>query len=291
MNTKQVLYNALKGQLDIKKQAYDVYNETTTIPACHELITNIRTFLTSIAPIDDSMEMDLNNRTLRIKTDNERYSSGIELILNTTWKGDKADYFVDLEWSSGSYNLVGKKEKINHLNILHSLASNLELINDKFINEWRSEWSRIWDADHVIQKEYTDLQNALNTLSSEIHNDSVDAMKEIGFEIKQFKPQYNLDWDYKDNSERVYKIDTSTKSIKIQYGRSQYDTTYVEGFKVLGKKGNRYNVEVVRQGHRHQYDVLEKKFEAFIDDVANWEYKQADKYKADVEKRFEDRNK
>jgi hypothetical protein len=294
MNTKQVLYNALKGQLDIKKQTYDSYNETTTIPACHELITNIRSFISSIAPIDDSMEMDLNNRTLRIKTSNERYSNGIEIILHTTWQGDKAGYWVDLEWNSGSYNLTGKNDKLNHINILHSLANNLESINDKFINEWRNEWSRIWDADHVIQKEYTDLQNALNTLSSEIHNDSVDAMKEIGFEIKQFKPQYGLDWDYDENDDnkRIYKIETSTKSIKVQYGRSQYENTYINGFKVLGKKGNKYSVEIFREGYPDKkYDILEKKFESFIDEVASWEYKQADKRKEEAEKNFAERTK
>lgn len=292
MNTKQVLYNALQVQLDIKKQAYEVYNETVTKPACHELITNIRSFITLIAPIDDSMEMDINNRAIRIKTDNDRYSSNIEIVLNTTWQGDKAGYWVELEWNSGSYNLTGKSDKLNHINILHSLANNLESISDKFINEWRNEWSKIWNADSVIQKEYTDLQNALNTLSNEIHCDSVDAMKEIGFEIKQFKPQYNLDWDYKDNSERVYKIETSSKSIKIQYGRSQYDTTYINGFKVLGKKGNKYNIEAYREDYPdRKYDILEKKFESFIGEVASWEYKQADKRKAETEKSFEDRNK
>jgi len=294
MNTKQVLYNALQVQLDVKKQAYDVYNETVTKPACHELITNIRSFITSIAPIDDSMEMDLNNRTIRIKTDNDRYSSSIEVVLHTTWQNDKANYWVELEWNSGSYNLTGKSDKLNHINILHSLANNLESISDKFINEWRNEWSKIWDADHVVQKEYTDLQNALNTLSNEIHCDSVDAMKEIGFEVKQFKPQYSIDWEYdkNNNDERVYRINTDRKSIRVQYGRSQYDTTWVNGFKVLGKKGNKYNIEVYREGYPDvKYDVLEKKFEAFIDDVANWEYKQADKRKAEMEKSFAERTK
>jgi hypothetical protein len=37
--------------------------------------------------------------------------------------------------------------------------------------------------------------------------------------------------------------------------------------------------------------VLEKKFESFIEDATSWEYKQADKRKAEVEKNFEDRNK
>jgi hypothetical protein len=293
MNTKQVLYNALQVQLDTKKQAHEIYRETVTQPASHELITNIRTFITAFAPIDDSMELELSNRTLRIKTDNERYSSNIELILNTTWQGDKAGYWVDLEWGGGKHNLTGNN-KLNHINILHSLVNNLEPISDKFINEWRYEWNKIWDADSAVQKEHTDLENALRTLASEIQSDHADAMKEIGFEIKTFKPQYSLDWNYdkNNNDKRVYNIKTEPHLIKMQYGRSQYDTTWIQGFKVLGKKGNKYNVEVYRDGFPTKtYDVLEKKFESFIEDATSWEYKQADKRKAEVEKNFEDRNK
>jgi hypothetical protein len=290
MNTKQVLYNALQVQLNAKKQAYEVYHETVTQPAFHELMTKIREYLTSIAPITDDIELELNNRTLRIKADENRYSSGIELIMVTT----QNQKWVDVEWSSGSYNLTGKKNKEIYLYILHSLFINLKTIEDKFINDWKVKYDSIWNDDHNVQKEHTDLQYALNTLSNEIHYDTVNAMKEIGFEIKQFKPSHNLDWDYDKNNDgkRIYKINTSTKSINIQYGRSQYDTTYVNGFKVLGKKGNKYSVEIYREGYPdRKYEVLEKKFESFIDNVVNWEYKQADKYKQDAERNLAERSK
>jgi len=288
MNTKQVLYNALKSQLDIKKQAHEVYNDTITKPACHELITNIRTFLSTIAPIDDSMEINLNNRSLTVKTDNDSYSSRVEIVLNQIWDNDKKVNSAELEWSSSSYNLYNKKHKLTHINVLSSLANNLELISDKFYNEWKIEWSKIWDNDYSIEKEYTDLQYALNNLANEIHVDSVDSMRKIGFEIKQFKPQYSLDWDY-NNDERNYKIVTSPKSIRLQTGRSQWESCHVEGFKVLSKKGNKYNVEVIRSGHVYNYDVLEKKFEMFVNEVAEWEYKQYDKQKENVERRFAER--
>ncbi len=41
----------------------------------------------------------------------------------------------------------------------------------------------------------------------------------------------------------------------------------------------------------YTYDVLEKKFDSFVDDVANWENVQADKRKADTEKNFAERTK
>lgn len=289
MNTKQVLYNALQVQLDAKKQAYEVYHDTVTQPAFHELMTKIREYLTSIAPITDDMGLELNNRTLRIRANTDRYSTGIELIMVTT----HSQKWVDIEWSSGSYNLTNKKDKEIYLYILHSLFINLKTIEDKFINEWRNKWNEIWDADNVIQKEHTDLQYALNMLSNEIKNDTVENMKQIGFEIKSFKPSHNLDWDYdKDDNKRLYKINVDKKFIRIQIGRSQYDTVHVNGFKVLGKKGNKYNVEVYREHYPAKtYNILEKKFEAFVDDVANWEYKQADKSKQDAERGLVERNK
>jgi hypothetical protein len=112
-------------------------------------------------------------------------------------------------------------------------------------------------------------------------------MKQIGFEIKSFKPNTSLDWEYGDNSERTYKIKTCNKIFSLQYGRSQYDTTYVNGYKILGKKGNKYNVEVYKEGDSvRNYNVLEKKMEDFISKVNSWENREADETKEKVEKRY-----
>ena len=107
-------------------------------------------------------------------------------------------------------------------------------------------------------------------------------MKQIGFCINSFKKALNCSY----NNELV----ESYKNIKLQYGRSQYDTTYVIGFKVLGKKGNKYNIEVYREGSSSRtFDVLEKKFHNFIDDVIEWENGQADKHNEHSTKRYNDR--
>jgi hypothetical protein len=290
MNTKQVLYNALQVQLDAKKQAYDVHLETITQPAFHELITEVRKYITSIAPIDDSNELELGNRTLRVKLENG-YSGYIELHLSGTWDGDKHTHYIELDWNGGQYNLVGKENRLKYVNVLYSLANNLKPIEDTWLNDWKVKYDSIWDANISVKKEYEDLLLALQNLRREIQTDLAESMKQVGFEIKQFKQDHSLDWDYdsNNNNKRVYKIEVRTHLIKLQYGRSQYDTCYVNGFKVLGKKGNKYNIEVNKDGHIHTYDVLEKKFDSFVDDVTNWENVQADKRKAETEKSFADR--
>jgi C-terminal processing protease CtpA/Prc len=137
--------------------------------------------------------------------------------------------------------------------------------------------------------EYRDLKSALDTLQNEIRNDATEAMKKIGFEIKKYKPEYNLDWEYNDSgSERTYKINTNDRKIRVQYGRSQYDTLYTTGFKVLGKKGNKYSVEIYRESNETRtYNILEKKFESFVEEVTRWENQLADENKIKIEERFE----
>ena len=65
----------------------------------------------------------------------------------------------------------------------------------------------------------------------------------------------------------------------------------VYGYKVLSKKGNKYKLEVYRDGTTAPqiYDVLEKKFESFVNDVANWEFEAADRRKVKAEKDFAER--
>jgi hypothetical protein len=111
---------------------------------------------------------------------------------------------------------------------------------------------------------------------------------------KQFNLGVNFDnWEYNDGgSERTYKINTNDRKIRVQYGRSQYDTTYVEGFKVLGKKGNKYSVEVYREGTPNRtYEVLEKKFESFIEDASKWEFEEANRRSEKIKRDFEERTK
>jgi len=286
------LYNALQSQLDAKKQAYDVYHETVTQPVFHELITEIRKYITSIVPIDDSNELVLNSRSLCIKLEENDYYSNIELYLNKSWS-DGTQY-IKLDWRGGDYNLTDRSNKLQYINVMYILANNLKSIEDIWINDWKVKYDSIWDADNNIKKEHDDLQTALSNLKYEIKTDLAESMKQIGFEIKQFKPDHSLDWDYdKDNSsKRVYKIDTRSHQIKMQHGRSQYDTCYVSGFKILGKKGNKYNVEVYRDNSPNRtYDVLEKKFESFIEDVSRWEYEESNRRSEKAKRDYEERTK
>ena len=293
MNTKQVLYNALKSQLDAKEQEYQLFYDTVTTPAINELNNEIKKYLNTLTPIDDtSIEIGPSRITIRAREDDSWYRN-VELTLESNYKSD--DKHVNINWNSGTFNLVDKVQNKVFINLISVCANNLKSIENNWINNWYERRRQIDKNDDVKSREHTDLKTALNNLRTEINDDLKEAMKQNGFEIKKFKDVYDLNWDYiKDengNDKRDYKINTSVKSIKLQIGRSHYDTTYVNGFKVLGKKGNKYKIEGYRENFSNtfNYEVLEKKFDSFIDDVADWENNKADKRKTETEKNYTDR--
>jgi len=294
MNTKQVLYNVLKSQLDVKEQEYQLFHNTVTTSAINELNNEIKQYLNTLTPINDTnIEIGLSRITIRAHGDGNWYRD-VELTLESNYNSNNK--YVDVNWNSGVFNLRDKIQNKVLINLISVCANNIKSIEDKWINNWYERRKQIDKVDYDKSKEYTDLKTALSNLRSEINDDIKESMKQIGFEIKKFKDIYDLDWSYikdeNDNAtERVYRINITPKAIKLQIGRSYHNTTYVNGFKVLGKKGNKYKIEVYRENFSNtfNYEVLEKKFDSFINDVVEWENDKADKRKAETEKNYTDR--
>jgi len=294
MNTKQVLYNALKSQLDIKEQEYKLFYETVTTPAIEEVNNEIKQFFNTLTPIDNTnIEIGSSRITIRAN-ENDGWYRNIELVLQSSYKNDNKH--VDINWNSGTFNLGDKSPNKIFIKLISVCADNLKTIEDKWINDWYQKRRQIDKNDDAKNREFTDLQSALNNLRHEIIGDVKESMKQIGFEIKKFKNVYDLDWDYdKDENgsatKRIYKINTTAKSIKLQIGRSMYDTTWISGFKVLSKKGNKYKIEAYRENYDgvYNYEVLEKKFDSFIDEVSDWENNKADKRKNETEESYKQR--
>jgi hypothetical protein len=285
MNTKQILYNALKSQLDAKKADCDKYDEEVVTVAHNQLVDKVsdwfktNTEMTSTAVFTGE----------RIEFEYDSWNRRIDICIRNNWDGSGARY-VELNWNSGSYKTSDPNSVyLKYLKDLSIVASILDVVEPQLF-EWRKEYKQIESDRAKYCTEYNDLNKALNNLSVEISKDTREAMKEIGFEIKSFKPDVTLNWDYK-SSTKEYFIDTRKHSERLQYGRSQYDTMSVYGYKVLGKKGNKYKLEVYRDGSSTAqiYDVLEKKFECFVADVAHWEFEAADRRKVKAEKDFAER--
>ena len=284
MNTKQVLYNALKSQLDAKKADGDKYNDEVYTPAINELKSRVNEWLYQNTDITAN-EVTFQGNGIEFTYGNEHIK---RINISVKHRYDSKPICAELSWRSGEYSKYDSDYR-NYLHDLGVLTNEFDKIETKLF-EWRDENNAIEKAAHMFHEDYNTLNSALNKLSTEISTDVRESMKQLGFEIKTFKQTSQLDWNYKD-SEKEYQIIRRDKTIQLQYGRSQYDTTWVCGFKVLGKKGNKYKVEVYREGREipQEYSVLEKKFESFIENAHYWENSQADHDAERVQRQYNER--
>ena len=287
MNTKQVLYNALAAQLEVKKVEAEKYTDNIYNTATSELKGNVLNYFTE--KIKDFNSFNFNGSSIRLELGSSYYDR-IEISVNNPYRErDKNE--IKLDWNSGNVTSNKNDNGYQYLNLLNNVYNNFEEITNKYLNEWWPAYLSVEKGNDDAWKEHNDLKQALDNLSREIKQDAIIAMKQVGFEIKKFKDDTQLDWSYH-NNERTYAIVASSKHIKLQYGRSQYDTTYIDGFKVLGKKGNKYNIEVYREGSPNKvYNVLEKKFESFIEDANRWENDEASKRSERVKRDYAERTK
>lgn len=283
MNTKQVLYNALTTQLEAKKIEAEKYTNEVYNPASDNLKTTILEYFEHNIGIFKMFDFTGSNIRLEISSN---WSDRIDIMIPNTWRDESKH--VQIEWNGGSYN-INDNDKKNYLELLNKVYANFDKISNKYLTEWYPTYLDIENKNTQAWKEHKDLKEALDNLQNEIKQDTASSMKQIGFEIKSFKPKYKLDWKYIYNSgERTYSIETDKRSIKLQTGRSQYDNVWVQGFKVLGKKGNKYKVEIYSEhwNNGRVFDVLEKKFESFIEDVCEWETQRAEQEKQRVDERY-----
>jgi hypothetical protein len=287
MNTKQILYNALKSQLDTKKAECDKYDEEVVTVAHNQLVDKVSDWFKTNTEISSTAVFTGE----RLEFEYGSWSRRIDVTVRSNWDGSNTRY-TELSWNSGTH----KTSEIDsvHLRYLKdlSIVANILPVIETQLLDWRKEYKQIESDRAQFCAEYIDLKKALDNLSTEINKDTKEAMKEIGFEIKSFKSDVTLNWDYKNNG-KTYFIDTRKHSERLQFGRSQYDTIMVNGYKVIGKKGNKYKLEVYRDGANAPqiYEVLEKKFESFVCEVSSWENHAADARKAKAERDFAERTK
>jgi hypothetical protein len=287
MNTKQVLYNALKSQLDVKKADCDKYDEEVVTIAHNQLVDKVSNWFKTNTEMTSTAVFSGE----KIEFEYGSWNRRIDVHVRSSWDGSNTKY-CELNWNSGTYKTSEVDSVyLRYLKDLSIIANNLPIVETQLL-DWRKEYRKIENDRNQFCTEYNDLKKALDNLSAEISKDARESMKEIGFEIKSFKPDITLNWDYK-GSTKEYFIDTRKHSERLQYGRSQYDTMSVYGYKVLSKKGNKYKLEVYRDGSSvaQTYDILEKKFESFVESVNHWESTSADTRKAKAERDYAERTK
>jgi len=280
MNTKQVLYNALFEQLEIKRKEVEKYDLNIQTPALNQLSSKI----------EEWFQSNMKNKFHGFKYENSIIYFFCDNSHDWNTTKIKIDYFFDdnrerlctikLDTPRFDINFNDKNDlkHLEHIQFNGELVEKIKVVKDKILNEWNKEYNNIKADFDKIRTDHKQLENALSTLKWEIKNEVMGKMKEIGFEIKSFKPWVSYD-------SRLNCLIDSDHIINLQVGRSRYDNVSTKGFKVLDKKGNKYKIEVINNYNNiREYNVLEKKFDNFIHNVYEWENEGAEYRKKDYEK-------
>jgi hypothetical protein len=147
------------------------------------------------------------------------------------------------------------------------------------------EYRKIEDALKVVGGSIRDLETSIRQLKENIDSDNKSHYYKPGFHLK-LKEYKTLDWS-DNNEDRVLVSQAGT--IKLVVGRSKYDNEWVREFKVIKKKGYKYELEVVTNytdGKTKTVEVTEMRMEEFVDSVYHWETIEADKKTKRAEERF-----
>jgi hypothetical protein len=285
MNTKKVLYNALASQLEAKKADCERYNNEIHTPAFETLRESVKEwFISKINTKFEKFEFTGDQITLNTSGDNWRGDVNIRI---RGWSSENR--YTELDWNGDTINSKETLSLLDKAILIGEMATNFHLIENKFRINWYPQYLKITDEKNEYNKSYDELKTALKSLENEIRQDTIESMKQIGFEIKSFKPYVYTDYDYIDNERKFY-IKERLKDIPVQISRSKYDKVYASGFKILSKKGNKYKVEIYRENNMRTYDILEKKFDDFVDKVAHWESYEADEKKNNANERLSKEN-
>lgn len=284
----QVMLEALEAQLSVKQSQVDKYREEVYSPQLQELKKNTVDRLNSTLCPDRYLikAVDIHSESLAIST-NERDRYGSTIRFETRgWNDENRTYrFV---WYSGEATteegggdrdygiLVGRiSEKFDEM---------LILVKDNVLPTYR-KLEKDLDA---VNSSVNELERSIRQLKQNIELEAKKEYYKPGFHLK-LKEYKTLDWvDIADGSDERMLV-SQPGVIKMVVGRSKYDNEWVREFKVIKKKGYKYELEVVTNytdGKTKTVEVTEMRMEEFVDSVYHWETIEADKKTKRAEERF-----
>jgi type II secretory pathway pseudopilin PulG len=284
----QVMLEALEAQLSVKQSQVDKYREEVYSPQLQELKKNTVDRLNSTLCPDRYLikAVDIHSESLAISiNEKERYGSTIRFETRG-WNDENRSYrFV---WYSGEVTtgegcdrdygiLVGR--------ISEKFDQTLSIVKDNVLPAYR----KLEKDLEAVNSSLNELERSIRQLKQNIELESKAHYYKPGFhlKLKEFKI---LDWvsaDHGNSDERI--LVSQPGSIKLIVGRSKYDNEWVREFKVIKKKGYKYELEVVTNwtdGKTKSVEVTEMRMQEFVDSVYYWETVDADKRTKRAEERL-----
>lgn len=283
---KTVVIEALEAQLQTKKTEVEQYESTVSGPALktkHEEILNwLRENVSNLIP---NIEVDTHRmRVFKTGSPNDSWG-GLTISLESNyWKSEEREVFAKMNWY-GSSASTKDENTLADVQIFGAVASKLGVIEYEFKNNWRPTIESITTPVDNLYSEISKLEYSVRDIKNSLAQEEKDTYKKAGFACK-IKPSMQIvtNWDKEGNPRELKEVE---KEIKLSTGRSNYDYAYVNSFKVVKTNKYKTTLEIVYKDRKVEYEVTANKFNAFIDDVYEWQNVQCDRESARNKERYE----
>lgn len=266
---KQIILDALASQFAIKQNELSQYESAVYDPAINNLNNEVREwFKTALDVIVHDITYN-NDHGIEITPFNDKWPGRINIRKKYSYSRNENQNPFDINYSS-SYGTV-EHNNMFYLTVLGKVASNIELIIEKIENTWVEIYQSIKKPYNELGNELYKLEQEVNRVKQDIHENNREAYKAIGFE---HSISSQLVCEITDYSTGNYELNVHPKRINLTTGRGRYDYIDVSAYRIVGQgKYNKISLLVKTQYHHDWTGIKVKQdyFNDFVADVYQWE--------------------
>jgi hypothetical protein len=280
--SKQIILDALASQFAVKQNELVQYETTVYQPAVAKFNESIRDWFGSVLFIRPHSAKYTGDTLEIVPTEDGRWPSAINIRKHYSYRDDENNYY-DIDYRS-SHNKV-EMANIYYLTTLGKIAQNVNLIIENIENEWKPAYKAIHTPHYELINELRTLENEINAVKRDIHNNKREEYKAAGFEHTVSSRLY-CKMNYDTNQYELTEIPTE---FNLETGRGKWDYIYVNAYRVIGSaKYNKIALQVKRKDDLHWSDIDVKGdyFDSFIETVYDWETSKKAKSDADETTRY-----
>jgi hypothetical protein len=280
--SKQIILDALASQFAVKQNELVQYETTVYQPALEGLNKSISDWFSSVLSVSPHSAKYTGDTLEIVPTEDGRWPSAINIRKHYSYRDDENNYY-DIDYRS-SHNKV-EMANIYYLTTLGKIAQNVNLIIENIENEWKPAYKAIHTPHYELINELRTLENEINAVKRDIHNNKREEYKAAGFE-HTVSPYMHCKMNYDTNQ---YELVEMPNSLVLDTGRGKWDYTNVNAYRVVGPaKYNKIALQVKRVCDEQWSDIEVKHdyFDSFIESVYAWETTNKARRDADETERY-----
>ena len=275
--SNQIVLNALKSQIESLELKAKTMHTEVVIPAKEKLVAEITDWLrTECDLIYVPLKVEMSNSSaINISVNMEsksRWTRQVELRKERNWRtGGENEEYCNLRFDGESSIQVGYNAELTYMKLVGEVGKNFSAIANEFLNNWSHAYDATESEIAPIWEEIQTLNRSVRQVESDMAVQKRAEYRKIGVKFT-LKPYREISWQ---GDERI--LEEKPGTAQLQYGRGNYEYTFVNSYKIIGKVGIKYRVEV-EGGPKslRTYEITAMRLDQFIEEVLEWETKTAD---------------